>query len=51
MNYAYINKKILEIYLGGNIKSFPFNCEQILKELGYNLYKYSELSESKEIIA
>ncbi len=47
MNYAYINRKILEVYKNGNIISFPFNCEQILKELGYNLYKYSELSESK----
>lgn len=47
MQYSMINRMIMETYARGNIKSFPFDCEYIIKELGYNLYKYSELSEEK----
>ncbi len=49
MEYSFINEKILELFTQLNIKSFPLNCEYIVKELGYNLYKYSELSEEKRI--
>lgn len=47
MQYSMIDRIILEVYIKGHIKSFPFDCEYIVKELGYNLYKYSELSNEK----
>ncbi len=47
MDYALINNKILETFIRGNIQSFPFDCECIIRELGFNVHKYSELSETK----
>lgn len=47
MDYALINNKVLETFIRGNIKSFPFDCEYLIEELGYKIHKYSELSETK----
>ncbi len=49
MDYNYVNEKILELFTHLNIKSFPLDCEYIVKALGYHLYKYSELSEEKRL--
>lgn len=47
MSYSMINAKIIEIFVKCDIKSFPLNCEYIVKKLGCQLYKYSELPEEK----
>lgn len=47
MDYEIINQKILELFINCDIRSFPIDCEYIITTLGYNLYKYSELSEEK----
>lgn len=47
MDYSLINNKVLETFIRGNIKSFPFDCEYLIDELGYKIHKYSEISEIK----
>jgi hypothetical protein len=42
-----INQKVLEVFIKYDIKSFPVDCKYIVNKLGYNLFKYSELSEEK----
>jgi hypothetical protein len=47
LDYALINRMILETFINREIRSFPFDCEHLIKELGYKVHKYSELSETK----
>lgn len=42
-----IIEKTLEVYKKCDVKSFPIDCIEIIKNLGIPLYKYSELSDSK----
>lgn len=47
MTYSEIDIKILEVLKICNIKSFPLDCDEIVRELGCKLFKYSELSQAK----
>lgn len=47
MNYPLVSAKIIEIFQKYKIKSFPIDCEYLVKEMGCKIYRYSELSEEK----
>ena len=48
MNYEKILWKVLETFQKCNVKSFPINCYDLLKQYGYECMEYSELEEEKQ---
>ena len=47
MEYSIINQHILDVFEKCDIRSFPIDFKHVADKLGYNIYKYSELTEEK----